>query len=302
MIRFSAFGVRFTLPLLTLLLPPLCIRLGMKMQIGALILALSLHELAHIAAARLMRVEISEIRLTPFGGSARMENPYGLRSMQLAVVAAAGPAANLLCIIMLAAMTQWELLLAHTASGHVRIHLTLFLFNLLPALPLDGGRLLYCLLQLLTNRKYALKACIIIGRCLATILICLALIGFWRVRKLNLCLIMMSVFILVSAQDERDALCNADLRQLNADRLDRLPVRFYQMDAHSTVLEAIQLTRPGEANWFLLFKEKKPAGLLDGRAIADYIRSGGSSDAELGRLPLMEFTQGSNRSAQVHLL
>lgn len=272
------------------------------MQIGALILALSLHELAHIAAARLMRVEIREIRLTPFGGSARMENPYGLRSMQLAVVAAAGPAANLLCIIMLAAMTQWGILLAHTASGHVRIHLTLFLFNLLPALPLDGGRLLYCLLQLLTNRKYALKACIIIGRCLATILICLALLGFWHVRKLNLCLIMMSVFILVSAQDERDALCNADLRQLNADRLDRLPVRFYQMDAHSTVLEAIQLTRPGEANWFLLFKEKKPAGLLDGRAIADYIRRGGSSDAELGRLPLMEFTQGSNRSAQVHLL
>lgn len=102
-----------------------------------LIVAISLlvHELAHALVARYLGLEVLDITITPFGGMARMRGTL-LRPGLEAPVAAAGPVANLflagLCFLL---PGQW-------AEIAVWINLVFGLGNLVPAFPLDGGRLL----------------------------------------------------------------------------------------------------------------------------------------------------------------
>ena len=285
MIRFQAFGIPFTLPALSLFAPLLCVRLGLKMNLCALMIGVGLHEFGHILAARIFRVRITEIRLLPFGGSARMENPYGVGVPQLFATSAAGPAANLLCATVFAALAQWHLIRPESASAHISVNLTLFLFNLLPALPLDGGRMLFCMLQGLFGRSAALKAGILLGRILATAFLLLAVYGYLRTRRLNLCLILVSVFIFASAGDEQSAMLEAKVSQLSKQLKETLPVRIYQLDKGTSILDCLPLLRPREAAWFLLTEDGEPSGLLNANRIADHFSQGGSQDAPVGTLP-----------------
>ena len=59
MIRFRAFGIAFALPLPLLLMPLLAARLGLQAELGSIGIALCVHELAHLLAARLAQVAIS---------------------------------------------------------------------------------------------------------------------------------------------------------------------------------------------------------------------------------------------------
>ena len=51
--------------------------------------SLLIHEFAHAAAAHVLHVAMSEIRLTPFGGAARIENPYAVSAPRVFAVAGA---------------------------------------------------------------------------------------------------------------------------------------------------------------------------------------------------------------------
>src|SRR5699024_1868852 len=84
---------------LMLLFPILAALLGEGASAAALIASLFIHELAHAAAARLLHVGMSSVRLTPFGGMSRIENPYAISAPRVFAVAAAGPAANLLALL-----------------------------------------------------------------------------------------------------------------------------------------------------------------------------------------------------------
>lgn len=100
-----------------------------------------LHELGHSLTARHFGVEVSHISLTPLGGVAWMsEIPRDVRIETL--VALAGPAVNLA----LAALASPLLLLGGWIAGFagifIYINLALGLFNLVPAFPMDGGRVL----------------------------------------------------------------------------------------------------------------------------------------------------------------
>lgn len=291
MIRFRALGIRFSLPLLAMIMPLLAMRLGMRAAILPLMLALGVHELAHLFAARLMHVQITEIRLMPFGGSARMENPYGLTPAQLIVTAAAGPLANFLCALLIAAATQWRLLVPAQAAEFFQPHLILMLFNLTPALPLDGGRILYAALLRPMGEKRALHACLYLGHVLAAALFAAAIWGGLHYGKWNLTLILSGVFILASQRDESRALgISRSMRleaALDADAQPQL-ARFYQLDASTSAQAAVKLLRPREREWFLLTDAGEPAGVIDGRSIVRFLVGGGHPETPLSQLNTFE--------------
>ena len=292
MIRFRALGVRFSLPLLTLIVPLLARRLGMRGMGAELMLALGVHEGAHLLAARLCRVEILEIRLMPFGGSARMENPYRLSPAQLIPVALAGPAANLLLACAVSALAQWRLISAAAAGAHAAINLALMLFNLAPVLPLDGGRVLCAVLSRFLGEHRALSVGLLLGRlcaaglCVGFIAAGLAM-GIW-----NISLPLAAVFLLCAAPDEQHALTDAHAQRLEAalTRQDRpMPARLYQLSADSTVAEAVRLLRPRERSWFLCMRGDAPDGVIDGGSLLRYLVSGGAPDTPLHSLPRSRF-------------
>ena len=122
---------------LALLYPLAAAMLGAGSEVASLLIALILHEVAHLLIAHCLGVGISKLRVTPFGGAMAMDNPYGLSPLRLAAVAAAGPLANLLAVIATGALAHWQMTDPYFALAFIQTNLVLLAFNLLPALPLD---------------------------------------------------------------------------------------------------------------------------------------------------------------------
>ena len=112
-----------------------------------MLLALGLHEAGHILAVRMMCVPVGEIELTPLGGVLILDDLEALPPQRHFWVALGGPLFSFLGCLLSVLIYR-----AHTASmpflsPFFRANLTLFLVNLLPALPLDGGQLARDVLQ-----------------------------------------------------------------------------------------------------------------------------------------------------------
>jgi len=97
-----------------------------------------LHELGHALAARRFGIETRSITLYPFGGIAALDREPRSPSAEL-WIALAGPAVN---FALAAAALPLALLGTPTAVTFVGINIALGLFNLVPAFPMDGGRVL----------------------------------------------------------------------------------------------------------------------------------------------------------------
>ena len=284
MIRFRAFDTDFTLPLPALLMPFLAARLGLGGRIGTVILSLTLHEAAHLLAARLLHVRIEEIRLAPFGGSAKIENPYALPLSTIVPVAAAGPCANLLLILAAASAAHWGWISPLSAVALLRANLTLMLFNLIPALPLDGGRILFAALSVRHSEETSLKICLRASRALAGILIVLTVWGGVFRGKWNLTLLLAAVFLVASIHDERDALVRSRAERLSqalSSPTEARPARIYQVSAEMTAKRALSLLRPRETAWFVLMNRSRPICVLGAETILSRLLAGASPDARL---------------------
>lgn len=99
-----------------------------------------LHELAHVYTARSLGISVAEVELLPFGGVSRMGSEVASDPSREVLVAAAGPAANLLMVGLGLALKNYGLWDEELGTFFLQCNLLIAAFNLLPALPLDGGR------------------------------------------------------------------------------------------------------------------------------------------------------------------
>lgn len=153
----------------------------------AVFVCVALHELGHAAAALRHGVPISGITLYPFGGVARMTRQPS-RGFVEVVIASAGPAVNLVIAGVLFVLSSGAVLSPGDAFG-LRLlamifwaNLILAVFNLLPAFPLDGGRILRGLLTMRIGWVRATVWAASIGQIAAVLLILVGLMqDFWLV-------------------------------------------------------------------------------------------------------------------------
>ncbi len=117
------------------------VSMGQGMLLVAMLCALIPHELGHVLAAGALGVRVSSIECTPFGGAARLEGWHQLSPGQAAVIALAGPMTNLLLVLCAAGVAHYGGAQGEWLNAFVRCNLVLMCFNLLPAFPMDGGRL-----------------------------------------------------------------------------------------------------------------------------------------------------------------
>jgi Zn-dependent protease len=173
----------------------------------ALFACVLLHEFGHAFAARAFGIQTADITLLPIGGVARLdripEEPW-----QELVVAVAGPLVNVVIAVALrlvvheaAPLDQIELienprieLLDQLAS----VNIMLVMFNLIPAFPMDGGRVLRALLAMAMPYSRATWIAAMIGQALA---ICLAIYSFIGPSR-DPILIFIAFFIFISARQE----------------------------------------------------------------------------------------------------
>jgi len=155
---------------------PLVLRLTI---LFAMVGCVVLHELGHALAARLYDIRTRDITLYPIGGIASLQR-ISDKSLQELVIAAAGPAVNVVIASVVFVMTMFAAALAPvtfpaTAAAHFLGYLLvgnifMVLFNLVPAFPLDGGRIFRAALGFLMDHLQATRIAVYVGTALTAVL------------------------------------------------------------------------------------------------------------------------------------
>jgi stage IV sporulation protein FB len=169
---------------------------GELLFISLLFSIVVLHELGHALAARRFGIATRDITLYPIGGIARLDY-LPQKPWQEISVAIAGPAVN---FVLAGIMYVLSPLAAGTVGGmlmsrFIAINLGLGLFNLIPAFPMDGGRIFRALLTLKQGYLNATKTAASTGKVVAVLLGSTGLF-------LNPMLIFIAVFIWIAGSSE----------------------------------------------------------------------------------------------------
>ncbi len=167
-------------------------------------LCVVLHEFGHVLVARRYGIRTPDITLLPIGGVASLERMPEKPSQELAV-AVAGPLVNVviagLLVVLLGArfelseVSELQAAQLSLAGRLAAVNVIIVLFNLIPAFPLDGGRMLRALLAMRLDRARATMLAARIGQGFAILFAVLGLFG-------NPILLLIAVFIFFAAQAE----------------------------------------------------------------------------------------------------
>ena len=181
--------------------------------VGLVFGCVALHELGHSFMALHYGVRVHDITLLPIGGVARIEQ-VPVRPASEVMIAIAGPAMNLAVAVALLpilllfgvfrgldSFADYVFYLEQISPGGMLVYLfatniMLIVFNLLPAFPMDGGRVFRAGLTTLVGRERATRGAVLVGQAIA---VALAVFGFWSG---EFALGLVGLFVVVAAQAE----------------------------------------------------------------------------------------------------
>jgi stage IV sporulation protein FB len=241
----------------------------LSIRLSALILALFgcvlLHEFGHILMARHLGIRTPDVILLPIGGVSRLERIPEEPKQEL-LIAAAGP----LVTLVLAGLLYAGLRLTGTGplprdlslnrldlpNALLWTNLILLGFNLIPAFPMDGGRILRALLTGRVGHVRATRIAANVGQFVAM------LFGVWGLVGGNLILALVALFVFFGAGAEAQMVeTRAAGRGIIVDQM--MITRFVSIPGHATLREAVDRLLEGEQREFpVVDLQGRVAGLL----------------------------------------
>lgn len=147
MIKF--WGIQIEVHPLFILVLFLSVWVGFFLELITLFVLVIIHEAGHVIAAKSFGWRVFKVSLLPFGGVAEVEEQGTVSAWEEIVVAAAGPVQHLILIGMALVFGSLGLWNESWTEYFINVNIILALFNLLPVLPLDGGKIIQSLLSLL---------------------------------------------------------------------------------------------------------------------------------------------------------
>ncbi|RJX26240.1 MAG: hypothetical protein C4554_05925 [Dethiobacter sp.] len=226
---------------------------GLPIQTLFLFVLVLGHELTHMLVAKFYGIKIFKIELFPFGGVGYLAKPLEMNPVKEFMVAGAGPIFNLLMLIIL-----WNYKTGNygppvffdssLVSFLLKANFFLFFFNLLPGLPLDGGRLLRASLSTRVGLYKATEIAASCGKWLGVFLVILGiLLSYFD--YLNLSLSLMGIFLYYAAGREQQSAVYVFLRYLL--RKEKMLKRYKVIKSEqlvamesTTVLEVLKRFKP----------------------------------------------------------
>lgn len=155
------------------------------------------HELFHIITAKFFKIKVKTITFMPFGLSVELDEAL-LKNPDFEIaIAAAGPLFNSVAFIAISHLQNLGIISKYNLyADYIKlINISMFFLNLLPALPLDGGRILRAILSkncgILKSHNFAIKISIFINSFIIAISVILLLVN-----KFNFSLIIIGSFLI----------------------------------------------------------------------------------------------------------
>jgi len=257
----------------------------------ALFACVVLHELGHALAARRYGIRTRDITLLPIGGVARLERMPENPLHEL-VVALAGPLVNVAIALALAlpagigqlfsSLTGIEPVGQGFLVSLMRLNLVLALFNMIPAFPMDGGRVLRALLARKIDYVKATQIAATVGQAAA---LAFFFFGFMAPAPM---LILIAVFIYLGAESEAAAV---QTRRL----FHGIPVRqamqsnFITLDADASLGDAVRALLSGSQQDFPVVEQSRVIGMLYRRDLLEALRELGE-EARVSRIVRRDLT------------
>ena len=247
----------------------------------ALFLCVVLHEFGHALTARRFGISTKDITLYPIGGIASLEGMPERPGQEL-LVGLAGPTVNLviaaLLWVYLTSSGQIPDLSAMGASNDMSqipflwslffANIVLAVFNLIPAFPMDGGRVLRAVLAFSMDRTKATRIAAGVGQFLAIIFVFL---GFFY----NFWLVFIGLFIYLGAGGEAaQEQTKAALAGLKVK--DALMRRFTLLRPEDSLGRAVDALLNSQETEFVVADAFKPVGLLGKNEIIRGLSEAGS--------------------------
>lgn len=223
-----------------------------------------LHEFGHALSARYYGVKTHDIVLSPIGGIARLDK-LPEKPFQEFVVAIAGPLVNVAIALLLVPYVFYisdiglniigtqESLFSHPVNFLpllFLLNISLAVFNLLPAFPMDGGRILRALLSIKFGRTKATQLATYLGQAIAIVFLAY---GVWNN---ELVIAFIGIFVFFTAASE-NRMVKIDHKLNSHTVADLMRRQFATLKESDGIAVAVHELQQGLEQYFLVFNEEE---------------------------------------------
>ncbi len=162
---------------------------------------ITLHELIHILTAILLRVKVIEVSFLPFGVNAKFD--FKNNKIKEIIVASAGPI--------------FSLIISMCINRYKTENLFIFITNMLPIYPLDGGRILKNIMKLKLGSNKGIRVYNSVLKSVVILLVIINIILVIYLKNYNFLFVSLYIFQIAGEEIKKDKIRTQIVRALNIE-------------------------------------------------------------------------------------
>lgn len=233
-----------------------------------------LHELGHVLMAYHYQIKIKKIEILPFGGVAELKDSFEVDPKIERKVALAGPLVNLGLVLLTSLLIRYDFLNNKAALFFITCNLGIGLFNLLPALPLDGGRILRASIASFYGYWKATHYTLRITQVFAVLMGVLAFIS-WFMGQTSMITLVIAFFVYFAALKEEEQSIYVLIKYLTRKKeklisLKIVPGQQYIVLGETRISKLLKIIHPTTFTQFLVYdRDYQFLGILNENKVVD---------------------------------
>ena len=225
------------------------------------LIVLLLHEYSHYIVAKRLGYMLNSLSFMPYGAGLGGKN-CAIKNSHEILISLAGPLCNIILVIISVCLWWCFPTIYYYTEIFVVSNLSLAIFNLLPIFPLDGGRVLVCLLSSKINKVKVYKIMKILGFIFSFVFAILFFISVFY--EINLTLIFISIFLFLSCfgNDVNIYFDRTNIQNLKKEISSVMQVKSYVINSSTPVYKLLKYINSNTYSIFYLINNNKVVKVL----------------------------------------